>query len=263
MIRKLNYILVLPLLFLLTTCQTIPKTAYQSGLQDYVRLPEIPLELPGAHFNQLATLHIPEEEEDEAVAYFDIDAYFSAQDKYQVEVTDPRLFLDEDRLSIDLSKIKPHEYAFPMPGAKVISEYAGRRKNHTGVDLKIARKDTIVSAFDGVVRLARFNPTYGNVIVVRHYNGLETVYSHNSSHLVKSGEEVRAGQPIALSGQTGRATTDHLHFETRINGKHFNPDLIFNLQTGELNRKVLFCTKNGNKINVDLVDPFPSYASLN
>ena len=85
---------------------------------------------------------------------------------------------DENSMLIDLSLIQKEDYAFPLPGAKVISPYAGRRKHHSGVDLKTCANDTIVSAFDGIVRLAKPYYAYGNVIVVRHYNGLETVYSH-------------------------------------------------------------------------------------
>ena len=71
---------------------------------------------------------------------------------------------------------------------------------------------------------------YGNLVVIRHANGLETIYSHNCKNLVRSGDVVKAGQPIGLTGRTGRATTEHVHFETRINGQHFNPNLIFDLK---------------------------------
>ncbi len=138
------------------------------------------------------------------------------------EQTSPRKnitesFSNREKNDIDLSLIQKEDYAFPLPGAKVISPYAGRRKHHSGVDLKTCANDTIVTAFDGIIRLAKPYHAYGNVIVVRHYNGLETVYSHNSKNLVKPGDYVKAGQPIALTGRTGRATTEHLHnTSTRI-----------------------------------------------
>ena len=91
---------------------------------------------------------------------------------------------------------------------------------------------------------------YGNIVVIRHANGLETLYSHNFKNLVKSGDIVKAGQPIALTGRTGRATTEHVHFETRINGEHFNPNLIFNLKEGTLRKECIKCTRNGSKIVV-------------
>lgn len=182
---------------------------------------------------------------------------FSDKDKNHVRSDDPRLFAVNDIEIIDLPYLSDCDYAFPLPGAKVISLYAGRRKNHSGIDLKTCANDTIVSAFDGVVRMAKNYAAYGNVIVIRHYNGLETVYSHNAKHIVKTGDKVKAGQPIALTGRTGRATTEHLHFEVRINGQHFNPELVFNFETCELQNKTLICTQKSNRIEVSPVDPFP------
>ena len=94
---------------------------------------------------------------------------------------------------------------------------------------------------------------YGNVVVIRHSNGLETIYSHNVKNLVQSGDWVLAGQPVALTGRTGRATTEHLHFETRINGQHFNPDLIFNLKEGTLRKECVQCAKKGNGVTVKAI----------
>lgn len=122
-------------------------------------------------------------------------------------------------------------WSFPLPGAKVISPFGSRGgRRHTGVDLKTINKDEILAAFDGeVVFSSRFSG-YGNLVRLRHDNGLETYYSHNSKNLVKVGEQVKAGQVIALTGQTGRASTPHLHFETRIGGQAVNPNRFFDLQ---------------------------------
>ena len=84
--------------------------------------------------------------------------------------------------------------------------------------------------------MAKPYAAYGNVVVVRHTNGLESVYSHNSRNLVKSGDVVKAGTPLALTGRTGRATTEHLHLEFRIDGQHFNPSLV-------LEKKTVLCVK--------------------
>ncbi|MCD7849983.1 M23 family metallopeptidase [uncultured Parabacteroides sp.] len=182
---------------------------------------------------------------------------FSAREKSDIAVPDPMLMADETSMLIDLGLIQKEDYAFPLPGAKVISPYAGRRRHHSGVDLKTCANDTIVSAFDGIVRLAKPYYAYGNVIVVRHYNGLETVYSHNSKNLVKPGDHIKAGQPIALTGRTGRATTEHLHFEVRVNGQHFNPNMVFNLEERKLNDQCLVFTKKGNSIAVKSVNLMP------
>ena len=103
---------------------------------------------------------------------------------------------------------------------------------------------------------------YGNVIVIRHPNGLETVYSHNVKNLVKSGDVVKAGMAIGLTGRTGRATTEHLHFETRINGQHFNPGLIFDMKKGTLRTDYLQCTKKGKGIVVKALKSEKSFLNI-
>lgn len=182
---------------------------------------------------------------------------FTARDRNDIKVKDPKLFAGHSTEIIDLSLLPENAFAFPLPGGKVISPYGGRRKSHSGTDIKTCANDTIVSAFDGIVRMAKPYAAYGNVIVVRHYNGLETIYSHNSKNLVQPGDEVKAGQPIALTGRTGRATTEHLHFEVRINGQHFNPNILFDFDKRELNRTCLVASEKGNRIAVRSVDLFP------
>ena len=119
-------------------------------------------------------------------------------------------------------------WSYPLLGAKVISPFGSRGgRRHTGVDLKTVNKDEIHAAFDGEVVFSGPFSGYGNLIRLRHDNGLETYYSHNSKNLVKVGEQVKAGQVIALTGQTGRASTPHLHFETRIGGQAVNPNRFF------------------------------------
>ncbi len=90
------------------------------------------------------------------------------------------------------------------------------------------------AAFDGVVRMSKNYSSYGNVVVIRHDNGLETVYSHNSRNVARSGDRVRAGDVIAKVGRTGRATTDHVHFEVRVMGQFFNPNLLIDVKKNKL-----------------------------
>lgn len=123
-------------------------------------------------------------------------------------------------------------WSYPLPGAKIISPYGSRGgRRHTGVDLKTVNRDNILAAFDGEVVFSGPFSGYGNLVRIRHDNGLETYYSHNSKNLVKVGEQVKAGQVIALIGQTGRASTPHLHFEMRIGGQAVNPNRFFDHQT--------------------------------
>lgn len=254
MIRKKYSGILLSLLFIMAACRT-QKTEPRPVSPEAARFPSANIPLPATDFNfilpappELAKHHAPKKE---------ITETFSQRDQSVIAVQDPKLFSDTNSEIIDLSMIDEGEYAFPLPNGKVISPYGGRRRNHTGTDIKTCANDTIVSAFDGIVRMAKPFAAYGNVIVVRHYNGLETIYSHNSKNLVKPGERVKAGQPIALTGRTGRATTEHLHFETRINGVHFNPNIVFNFKRRELRRRCLICTKKGNYVVVKSADLMP------
>ena len=137
-------------------------------------------------------------------------------------------------------------WCYPLPGAKVISPY-GRRggRGHSGVDLKTKPDDEIRAAFDGEVVFSAKYAGYGNLIRILHGNGLETYYSHNSKNLVKVGDRVKAGDVIALTGRTGRATTEHLHFETRINGKAYDPSRFFDHQTHTIRINSFHKTRNG------------------
>ncbi|MDE7414268.1 MAG: peptidoglycan DD-metalloendopeptidase family protein [Muribaculaceae bacterium] len=121
-------------------------------------------------------------------------------------------------------------YHMPVPG-RVTSNYGYRAKfgrMHKGVDLALKSNDTVYAAFDGKVRLTNYEAKgYGNYVILRHPNGLETVYGHLNKHLVKPNQTVKAGQPIGLGGNTGRSTGPHLHFETRFMGYAINPAAIF------------------------------------
>lgn len=130
----------------------------------------------------------------------------------------------------ETKKIDVSNFAMPTNGY-VTSPYGYRprfRRMHKGIDLKVQIGDTIRAAFDGKVRLTKFERKgYGYYVIVRHENGLETVYGHLSKFLVKPDEYVKAGDPIALGGNTGRSTGPHLHFETRYMGYAINPAAIF------------------------------------
>jgi murein DD-endopeptidase MepM/ murein hydrolase activator NlpD len=137
-------------------------------------------------------------------------------------------------------------WCYPLPGAKVISPYGHRSgRTHSGTDLKTKPNDNILAAFDGEVVFSGNYYGYGNLVRIKHANGLETYYSHNSKNLVKVGDYVKAGDVIALTGRTGRATTEHLHFEIRINGKHVNSARFFDHATHQLRTDAFHKTKGG------------------
>lgn len=129
-----------------------------------------------------------------------------------------------DSVLIDVSA-----YYMPHMG-NITSNFGYRarfRRMHYGTDLQIRIGDPIHAAFDGKVRIVAYQRGYGNVVVIRHSNGLETVYGHLSKHLVQVDQIVKAGDVIALGGNTGRSTGPHLHFETRFLGQPIDPTEIF------------------------------------
>ncbi|MBD9110524.1 MAG: M23 family metallopeptidase, partial [Bacteroides nordii] len=115
--------------------------------------------------------------------------HFSSMEINHIRVATPGLFTKDKNLLLHLDTLTENEYAFPLPGAKVISPY-GTRRGHSGADLKTCAGDTIRAAFSGVVRMSKPYAAYGNVVVIRHSNGLETIYSHNVKNLVQSGDWV-------------------------------------------------------------------------
>ena len=151
-------------------------------------------------------------------------------------------FVKSNTFELDLKKMKAEHWAYPLPGAKVISPYGGKRR-HSGVDLKTCPNDEIVAAFDGIVIASGPYYGYGNCIRIKHAYGFETLYSHQSRNLVKKGDKVKAGQVIGLTGRTGRATTEHLHFEMSFGGKRFDPAMIFDHANRQLKTSTLQLTK--------------------
>lgn len=144
-------------------------------------------------------------------------------------------------------------YIHPAEGH--ITSGFGRRRYlwHYGVDTKLYRGDTVRSALDGVVRVTKYDRRgYGHVVVVRHRDGLETIYGHLSKKLVGPGERVRAGEVIGLGGSSGRATGSHLHFETRYRGEPFDPNTMVDFTTGTLKRDTLVLTRDDFAYLVEL-----------
>ena len=145
-----------------------------------------------------------------------------------------------------------HGWACPKIG-QVNSGWKFRRyREHKGSDIQLNTGDSIHAAFDGKVRVVREVGQaggYGNLIVVRHPNGLETYYAHLSKHLVKENDLVKAGEVIGLGGSTGRSTGPHLHFECRYMGKPFDAERIFCFEKGELRDSVFTLKKHYFNIN--------------
>ncbi|MDE7376537.1 MAG: peptidoglycan DD-metalloendopeptidase family protein [Muribaculaceae bacterium] len=192
--------------------------------------------LPGQHSQQSADLLANQEHMDEIINleinnYLnyveeeepEFDIYTEGWDSRSVNPYDPNKV--PQTATIDVSN-----FCMPHPGY-LTSPYGYRKRfkrMHKGVDLKLNIGDTVRAAFDGRVRIINFERKgYGNYVVLRHTNDLETVYGHLSAFLVEQDQYVKAGDPIALGGNTGRSTGPHLHFETRYMGYAINPAAIF------------------------------------
>ena len=132
-----------------------------------------------------------------------------------------------DSFRIDMSG-----FCMPTTNTKITSKFGPRRRRmHNGIDVKVYIGDTIRAAFNGKVRMVKYERRgYGQYVVIRHENGLETIYGHLSKQLVKEDQYVEAGEVIGLGGNTGRSTGSHLHFETRFLGQAINPALLFDFE---------------------------------
>lgn len=148
----------------------------------------------------------------------------------------------------DSFRIDLRHFCMPTP-SRVITSNFGRRwgRMHKGLDIKVYTGDTIRAAFDGKVRMAQYEANgYGNYVVIRHNNGLETIYGHMSKHLVRENQEVKAGTPIGLGGNTGRSTGSHLHFETRLCGVALDPALMFDFKAQDVTADFYTFRKKAN-----------------
>lgn len=138
----------------------------------------------------------------------------------------------------DSFKIDMRDFCMPTPSRKITSNYGYRRSfrsMHKGLDIKVYVGDTIRAAFSGKVRIRDYERRgYGYYIVIRHNNGLETVYGHMSKQLVNEGDIVKKGDPIGLGGNTGRSTGSHLHFEILFMGVTINPALMFDFEQQDI-----------------------------
>ncbi len=155
-------------------------------------------------------------------------------------------YAHRETLLPDSFRIDLRRYHMPTSSRVITSQY-GRRwgRMHKGLDIKVYIGDTIRAAFDGKVRVVRYEASgYGNFVVIRHNNGLETIYGHMSKQLVREDEQVRAGDPIGLGGNTGRSTGSHLHFETRLCGVALNPALMFDFKNQDVTGDYYMFRKN-------------------
>lgn len=168
----------------------------------------------------------------------------------------------KDAIIPDSYTINLTGFCMPTPSTRITSPFGPRwRRMHNGLDLKVNVGDTIVAAFDGKVRIVKYERRgYGKYVVIRHDNGLETVYGHLSAQLVEPNQLVKAGEVIGLGGNTGRSTGSHLHFETRFLGIAINPVYLFDFPNQDIVadtytfRKIRGLERAGSHDDAELAD---------
>lgn len=186
--------------------------------------------------------------------------YFSVWDERNIDPygIDPKEF--EGPVIINLvDRANNHIASSPTNNGPLTSKFGYRwGRRHTGVDIDIETGDPIYAAFDGVVRVVGWNGSgYGRFVVLRHFNGLETLYGHLNSSDVESNTYVKAGDMIGQGGNTGRSTGSHLHFETRYEGNPFDPTEVFVFPVGALKSEQLVITpETFNVVRSGGVDEF-------
>ncbi len=191
------------------------------------------------------------EEVDSLLAFPSNDLYSS----WDTSIIHPYSFVESFKQdSTTLRLTEPTDCGFVLPfNGLVTSEFGWRRKRpHYGTDIDLETGDTVVAAFDGMVRIAKLNRSYGNVVIIRHKNGLETVYAHLSKILVEAGQVLEAGQRIGLGGNTGHSYGSHLHFEMRYLGQALDAEDFVDFEKGQLKKNECMLTKADVDTKYDL-----------
>ena len=151
----------------------------------------------------------------------------------------------------DSFRIDLRGFVMPTTNTQITDKFGyrpRRRRVHNGLDIKVNRGDTIYAAFDGKVRITAYQRKgYGHYIVVRHHNGIETLYAHLSKKLVGANDNVKAGDPIGIGGNTGRSSGPHLHFETLLLGSCLDPALLFDFKNQDVTGDFYLYRRPGSK----------------
>ncbi len=191
------------------------------------------------------------EEVDSLLAFPSNDLYSS----WDTTVIHPYSFAQcfkQDSALVRLTEPTDCGFVLPFRG-NVTSEFGWRkRRPHYGTDIDLETGDTVVAAFDGMVRIAKLNRSYGNVVIIRHNNGLETVYAHLSKILVEPGQKIEAGQQLGLGGNTGHSYGSHLHFEMRYLGQAIDTEDFIDFSRGCLKKNECLITKSDVENKYDL-----------
>lgn len=157
---------------------------------------------------------------------------FSPREQQSISCETPGLFSRSQAFSVDFGQIGAKDYSFPLPVGKVL----GTRKNNN-IIISTTKGDAVKAMFSGTVRLSRNLPQWGNTIVIRHDNGLETVYGNNAQNLVSVGQKVKAGESVAIAGT--RQNKTYCEFCVLVNGARMNPETLIDTKSHRLRRHTL------------------------
>lgn len=200
----------------------------------------------------------PEGSED----FVSVASYYSIWDTQSIDPYDINAKDFDEPVDLELYNLaEGKNWSAPLASVKQTSPFGPRwGRLHAGVDLDLETGYPVFSAFDGIIRVSSVDwGGYGKFMVVRHYNGLETLYGHLSKQSLEPGTFVKAGEEIGLGGNTGRSTGSHLHFETRFEGNPFNPNQVFNFGTGEpISDHILITAQTFNARALSLRNEFGS-----
>ncbi|MBQ8779132.1 MAG: peptidoglycan DD-metalloendopeptidase family protein [Alistipes sp.] len=264
-LRK-TLLLCLPLLFIGTVSAQVNTTTKQDTTKknlpaDAIIVKRVPLE-SGPEFNSTDALvvdTIPSSSEGLSIVLYNDNTWRFVRNR-NIDVLDETVFTsDWDTTKIQVYKTELKDlpismvidlvdslksYHYPHKG-RVTSKYGPRRRRiHQGTDIDLETGEPIYATFDGRVRITTYvRYGYGNLVVIRHDNGLETYYAHLSEINVKPNQWVTAGQVIGKGGNTGRSTGSHLHYEIRYKGQTFDPERLIDFTTGTLRRETFLLKK--------------------
>ena len=159
-----------------------------------------------------------------------------------------------DTLRFPIADPSTHNYFYPPFKNYVTCGFGYRRYLfHYGTDIKLQKGDSVRAAFDGLVRVTKFDRRgFGNVVVIRHEKGLETIYGHLSKVLVEPNQTIKAGELIGLGGNSGHSTGAHLHFETRYMGEPFDPSCFYDFNNHVLKQDTLVISRANFEYLIEL-----------
>lgn len=224
--------------------ETPPSDSRYPGFDPHKELSIVNEDTTTLDEGELEVVEISEEVKVDSV-WIKIADYYAVWDSRNINPygMDPTKF--EDTVDIELYNTEKNQlWSSPLNHLLVTSDFGMRGYRwHYGTDLELDTGDSVKAAFDGIVRIVRFDPRgYGYYVLLRHYNGLETLYGHLSKQLVEVGQLVKAGDLVGWGGSTGRSSGPHLHYEVRYQGNAFNPSSVYDFEKTALQNRLFSLT---------------------